>query len=420
MKVLLSAYACDPTRGSEPGCGWSWVYHTARLGHEVWCITRISNRKNVEAWLEKSPITNLHMVYVAAPWWMEYLRLTYHYPAVYLHYLVWQYRTYRTARQIHRAEQLDVTHHVSYSSLQLGSHLWKLDVPFIFGPVGGAQSVPVQFRHYLVKGEFREKLRTLASGLLLYGFSNTRNTIRHAYLVLAANQETYDLVQQLGAQRVKLELDNGIADDFFPPRFPVRPEKERLNVLWIGRLVADKGLSLVIDALQRIEAQYAIHLTIVGDGPLEQHYHTRMAELELTDRVTFLGRIPFHQLKSWYRSSDVLLYTGLRNTFGIQLLEAMSFGLPVVTLNLHGVRTFVPDNVGIKVDPDDGERTAQAIKQALMRLYVDPEHRTTLGQNAYRYAKQHIWSAKVAHVNQAYPAESGSPSLSGRVTKGGR
>ena len=403
MKVLLSAYACDPTRGSEPGCGWNWVYHTARLGHEVWCITRISNRKNIEAWLKKSPIANLHMVYVTTPRWMEHLHLKYPYPVVYPHYLMWQYRTYQRAKKIHQAEHLDVTHHVSYGSLQLGSHLWKLDVPFVFGPIGGAQAVPDQFKQYLVKGHLREKLRSLASHLLLHSFSNTRKAIQHAHLVLATNLETYELAQQLGAQHVELQLDNGIADDFFPPQFPVRKDRERMEVLWIGRLVANKGLSLVIDAVRQIESHYPIHLTVVGDGPLQRYYQDRIEQLELHDRVTFVGRVPFQKLKSLYRSSDVLLYTGLRNTFGIQLLEAMSFGLPVVTLNLHGVRTFVPDNVGIKVDPNDGQRIARRVKQALMTLYFDLDQRITLGMNAYHYAKQHTWSAKVAEVNRAYP-----------------
>ena len=403
MKVLLSAYACDPTRGSEPGSGWNWVYHTARIGHEVWCVTRISNKKNIEDWLAQHPIANLHVIYVAAPRWMEYLLLRYHQPAVYPHYLAWQYRTYQVAKKLHQEEKLDVVHHVSYGSLQLGSHLWKLGIPFIFGPIGGAQKIPSQFKQYLVKGQLREKVRSLASHLLLYSFGNTKKAIQHAYLVLATNQETYELARQLGAQRVKLQLDNGIADDFPPPQFPLRQEKDSMHVLWIGRLVSEKGLSLVVEAFGKLERQYPIHLTIIGDGPLEKHYRERVVRDGLSDKVTFMGRLPFQKIKALYQSSDVLIYTGLRNTFGIQILEAMSFGLPVITLNLHGVRTFVPDNTSIKIDPAEGKQTAEAIKQALMTLYFDPDQRKLLGLRAYHYAKKHTWSAKVEEVNRAYP-----------------
>lgn len=404
MRVLLSAYACDPTRGSEPGCGWNWVYHTARLGHDVWCITRSSNRDSIEAWLAKHPLPNVRMVYVSTFWWLERLRLHYHQLMVYPHYLVWQYQIYRIAKKMHRTKRFDVTHHVSYGSLQLGSYLWKLDIPFIFGPVGGGQKIPPPLKQYLVKGQLEERMRSAVSYLLLHVFGHTKKTIQQAQLVLATNQETYRLAEQLGARRVELQLDNGIADDFFPATFPIRTEKEkdRMDVLWIGRLVAAKGLSLVIDAMHQVDPQYPIHLTVVGDGPLAHHYRDQVTQLGLDSRITFMDRVPFQQIKSLYRDSDVLLYTGLRNTFGIQLLEAMSFGLPVVTLNLHGVRTFVPDNVGVKVNLSHGQQTAYDIQQALMMLYVDQDRRCTLGRNAYHYAKQHTWSVKVAKVVRAY------------------
>ena len=409
MKLLFSAYACDPTQGSEPGSGWNWVYHTAKSGHEVWCMTRVANQKNIENWLMKYPVTNLHLVYVPVPRWLEYLGTRHPRPAVYLHYLRWQYRAYRVARKLHAEEPFDLVHHVSYGSLQLGSHLWKLNIPFVFGPIGGAQQVPRQYRQYLAKEQLWERLRSLTSRLLLYRRGNTRRAIQHAYLVLATNQETYDLARQLGAARVELQLDNGIADNFFPPQFPERTKEGRLQILWIGRLVANKGLSLVLDAFGRLKPRYPIHLTVVGNGPLEKHYRQQVAQAGLGERISFRGRIPFAEIKALYRGCDVLVYTGLRNTFGIQILEAMSFGLPVVTLNLHGVRTFVPDTTGIKVEPTDVERTVEQIKQALLQLYLDPDQRRTFGRNAYHYARQHTWSAKVAEVNQAYPVDLRQP-----------
>ena len=48
LKILYSAYACEPGRGSEPGVGWHWAVETARLGHEVWVITRANNRGVIE------------------------------------------------------------------------------------------------------------------------------------------------------------------------------------------------------------------------------------------------------------------------------------------------------------------------------------------------------------------------------------
>ena len=53
LKVLASAYACEPEKGSEPGAGWNWVKQIARF-HEVWVITRANNRLSIDQALSKS------------------------------------------------------------------------------------------------------------------------------------------------------------------------------------------------------------------------------------------------------------------------------------------------------------------------------------------------------------------------------
>ena len=59
MKVLLSAYACEPNKGSEPGTGWNWLKQIARF-NEIWVITRANNRESIESALENEPMPNVH------------------------------------------------------------------------------------------------------------------------------------------------------------------------------------------------------------------------------------------------------------------------------------------------------------------------------------------------------------------------
>src|SRR4030042_6826220 len=66
LKILVSAYACEPDKGSEPGVGWNWVKQIARF-HEVWVITRANNRASIERELNKTPINNLRFVYYDVP-----------------------------------------------------------------------------------------------------------------------------------------------------------------------------------------------------------------------------------------------------------------------------------------------------------------------------------------------------------------
>jgi len=68
MKILLSAYACEPNRGSEPGVGWHWALEIEKLGHEVWILTRSNNKPVIDEYYSqnKQP-SNLHFAYFDLP-----------------------------------------------------------------------------------------------------------------------------------------------------------------------------------------------------------------------------------------------------------------------------------------------------------------------------------------------------------------
>src|SRR4051812_7572759 len=69
--ILVSAYACEPGAGSEPGIGWNWVRQFARR-HDVFVITRSNNRDGVEAALNAEQLTNVHPIYVDFPRWARF------------------------------------------------------------------------------------------------------------------------------------------------------------------------------------------------------------------------------------------------------------------------------------------------------------------------------------------------------------
>ena len=91
MKVLVSAYACEPHRGSEGGVGWNLVKQIARFA-EVWVITRANNRAVIEDELRRNPVSNLHFKYYDVPKWMSFWKKKTR--GLYLYYLLWQHMTF--------------------------------------------------------------------------------------------------------------------------------------------------------------------------------------------------------------------------------------------------------------------------------------------------------------------------------------
>ena len=73
MKVLLSAYSCDPGKGSEPGVGWNSVLQAARF-HSVWVLTHDEGRQGITAALASGTLPNVRFVYLDLPRWVSFGR----------------------------------------------------------------------------------------------------------------------------------------------------------------------------------------------------------------------------------------------------------------------------------------------------------------------------------------------------------
>lgn len=139
----MSAYACEPGRGSEPGVGWNWAVQAART-HEVWVLTVSTGRQAIEKALEETPNPNLHFIYHDGPRPISHL-LGRSGAFRYVHYYTWQASALSVARKLHARVGFDVAHHVTYAGFRFPSFLFALGVPYVWGPVGGSATPPLRF-----------------------------------------------------------------------------------------------------------------------------------------------------------------------------------------------------------------------------------------------------------------------------------
>src|SRR5579864_6502517 len=145
LKVLMSAYAFEPERGSEPGVGWNWVQQIGK-SEKVWVITKANNRRTIESALAKEPLPNVHFVYFDLPRWASFWKRGLR--GIHAYYYLWQLGAYLVARRLHRQVGFDLVHHVTFVNYWMPSFLVLLPVPFLWGPVGGGESAPRAFWHF--------------------------------------------------------------------------------------------------------------------------------------------------------------------------------------------------------------------------------------------------------------------------------
>jgi glycosyltransferase involved in cell wall biosynthesis len=395
MRLLLSAYACRPNAGSEPGVGWNWATHLASRGIDVHVLVAARNREPIEAGLRANPIPSLHFHYVAVPQnWAKKSEA--------LHYIWWQAEAVKTARKLDSEFHFDLAHHVTYASVHVPSQLWRLGVPVVFGPVGGGQTAPASMLQYFGSERAKEQCRTLSTRALKVSPLH-RRWLRRMSAVLAANRDTLNIVQSLGCENASLMCDTAIPTDYFAQE-PMNFEERRgtLKLLWVGRMLTRKALPLALDALKEVHMD--VKLTIAGDGMDLDAVHRMIRERNLQHRVFWKGsRLTWSELRTAYSEHDAMLFTSLRDSFGSQVLEAMAMGLPIITLDLHGAHDFVPECASLKVAvgrPDETVRNlANAIEQ--YALLSSPK-KNQMSMQAWNFARTLSWSARAEFAEGLY------------------
>jgi glycosyltransferase involved in cell wall biosynthesis len=125
----------------------------------------------------------------------------------------------------------------------------------------------------------------------------------------------------------------------------------------------------------------------------------------VANRVNWVGHVTYDEVKQFYRESDVFFFTSLRDSCPHQLLEAMAYSMPAITLNLHGQAELVNEDTGIRVPVTNPEQVTSDLARAVEWMYAHPAERLAMGKAGYAFAKSQLWDTKIrTFVDEFYPA----------------
>ncbi|MDR3764075.1 MAG: glycosyltransferase family 4 protein [Acidobacteriota bacterium] len=160
----------------------------------------------------------------------------------------------------------------------------------------------------------------------------------------------------------------------------------RKIVTQLSWLVKEKGVDLFLTAAAEVLRQDAnVHFVVGGEGAGRQELEHLAGELGLGGHVTFTGKLADPITSGLYAASDVFcLASRWQEACGLVLLEAMSFGVPVVATRTGGIPEFVRDGVdGLLVEGDAADYAS-----AMLALVKDDDRRRTMGGSARRRVEE--------------------------------
>jgi glycosyltransferase involved in cell wall biosynthesis len=159
-------------------------------------------------------------------------------------------------------------------------------------------------------------------------------------------------------------IPNGIDTEKFYPVEMQHPGKP-MKLLTVSRLIERKRIDLLIKAVSMAKDMgLDVCLNIAGEGNLGGELRKLSRELNVSEKIFFLGRIPSEKMPQIYRENDVFLMSSSHEGMSNAMLEAMASGLPIITTQCEGVEELITDN-GIVTERADAGLFAEALKKLM-------------------------------------------------------
>ena len=392
MNILYIAYSCSPYHGSEDKIGWNVPVECAKTNN-VFVITKEEQREYTENYLKNKPVENIRFYYVDIPEIYKKIFAGQMYSG---RLNIWNRRAFHIAKAICEKEKIDVIHQITPIEFRSIGDYGKIPaVKFVCGPIGGGVHIPRALYGYVKGHGMVEAIRTAANWWHKQLFRITGKMKRIDDL-LFVNRETADYLKDLLPKNQKQTIHTDIGIDtaeLAGKRLGGRSGKCRFLVA--GRLIYIKGHAFLLDALKRIPEGLDYECRIVGAGPERDKLQAKVqADAVLRERVVFTGAVAYQQMEQEYEQADVLILPSFREATGTVLLEAMSKGIPAITIGKFGGAELLDENSGWLYDGTDEESYIENLKNAVAECIQNLEEVKRRGINARKAAENYTWERK--------------------------
>jgi glycosyltransferase involved in cell wall biosynthesis len=216
---------------------------------------------------------------------------------------------------------------------------------------------------------------------------------------VAVSRFTADRLVGAGLRRDRVRIvGNGLPLGDFES---ARPSLMVSDVIFVGRLIEDKRIDILIDAIDRLRAEFpAIRCVIVGDGTHRARLEAKVVDRDLRRHVMFLGTVSEEEKLSLLKASRILVLPSVREGFGIAAVEGQAAGLvPVVVRSAHSA---APDLIHDGVDGLVCEPTEDSLAEAIRSLLSDPLRMDLMCAAAGRSATRWDWDRVAEDMERVY------------------
>ncbi len=403
-RVLITAYAVNPYKGSEDGTGWNMIAEISKY-NEVVAITRENNQPAIEKYLSENHVEHadqLRFEYFDLPYWMKFWKKGGR--GALLYFYLWQIGLVFFI--LKNKIQFDLAHHLNFHNDWTPTFLWLLGKPLVWGPIGHHPFIP---KNYLIKSAGRkayyfDQLKWYVKKMFWNFDPFLKITKWKAQKIITINSSVEKVLNFKPEKEIRLPA---VASQF-PESNNNTFTNDKFNILSIGRFVPLKGFDLTIQVFghfyyqQKEEVRKKLQLTLVGKGTQRKALQKIVKDMKLESAVQFIDWMPRSELNNYFHNSDVFLFPSHEGA-GMVVPEALSFGVPVLCFDNIGPGELINAKCGIKIKYSNPRESIVKFSESLTFLFSHQEILSELSKGAKQHFKEKFtWERKGQVISQGY------------------
>lgn len=404
MKILVNCYACSPYKGSEPGMGWKFVNELSKY-HELHIITEGKFEADIRKYLSEHPERekDFHFYFL---WKERHKKLRKIWPpSYYWFYKAWQKRAFKLAIELEEKENFDVIHQLNMVGFREPGYFWKIDKPYVWGPIGGVGLTPwCMIPSMGLRGAIYYLFYNCINLWQMYTMGRVKRAMAKSDALISATQKTREAILKLYGKDSVIIPEVGL-EEIATNMIAQRAESKKLRICWSGQHTPGKSLNLLLDSLALCNRNdYELH--VLGVGSQTNKWKKQAKRLNLDGNITWYGWIDRAEALNVMQSCHLFCITSLADLTSTVLLEALSYGMPVIALDHCGFSNVIHEGCGRKIAIRSKKQVINDFADAINELADNEPLRRKLAKGARERAMEYNWQDKAAIINKIYDSVS--------------
>ena len=411
--IIVIAYQLNPFRGSECSVAWDYIVNMSK-NHRLTVLFgsseefhMIGNTKSMMDYYENNPMENVTLIPISLG---NDLKVT-DYSALgiflfYRQYKKWHQKVRRVVSELISKQQYDLIHYLGPIGYREPGYLYDLGLPYVWGPIGGFGGINMKLLRATcsITGAFKLSLRKYANIYQQHLNRRVKMAVNHADVVIGATTEYTQVIHKYVNRNSNVVIKH-LPENCIKEISPLNLNKfktEKLNLIWIGRPDANKGLILLLEAMSKLPDKKNVFLNIVGSWVLEEKLKKWAQKHGLEENIKWNGRVERNRVFELINDAHLNVITSLYDANTTVIWEAMSMGVPTMSLDHCGMHDIITGETGIKIPIRSYKQVVCGICEKLKMMIDNPELRRTMADAVVENRTQYTWKYRTQFFEQVY------------------